>query len=77
MSDENIKVGDRIKVHVDNDTYKSKGWFNGVVVKIVPYEKSNKNLNFYYVQLDTPIAVVGGGFAGQISVFNPKNFEKI
>jgi hypothetical protein len=34
MSDNDINLGDRIKVYLDSKTWKSEGWFNGFVVKI-------------------------------------------
>lgn len=69
-----IRVGDRVKVFLDSNFWKSEGWFTGTVVRIDPYSKHRQ---FYWVGLDLEVEMVQGGISGMISVFNPKNIQKI
>ncbi len=71
---ENILVGDRVKVFLDSKFWKSEGWFEGTVVRIDPYSKHRQ---FYWVELDLEVEVVQGGKSNLVSVFNPMNIKKI
>ncbi|HEX2697503.1 MAG TPA: hypothetical protein VHM28_07310 [Anaerolineales bacterium] len=74
MSDTNIRVGERVKVHLDSKFWKSKGWFEGTVARVDPY---SEHRNFYWVELDTEVEAAGGVSAKLISVFNLKHIKKI
>jgi len=70
----NILVGDRVKVFLDSNFWKSEGWFEGTVVRIDPYSRHRR---FYWVELDLEVEALQGGKTGLVSVFNPKNINKI
>lgn len=71
---ETIRVGDRVKIYLDSKFWKSEGWFGGTVVRIDPYSKHRQ---FYWVELDVEVVALQGGKSGLISIFNPKNIQKI
>lgn len=73
MPDE-IRVGDRVQIHLDAKTWKSEGWFDGVVVRIEPY---SQHRSFYWVELDLDAQAMLGGGVRQVSVFNPKNIRRV
>jgi hypothetical protein len=62
-----IHLSDQVKVFLSN-----KGWFEGKVVKIDPY---SGHRSFYWVELDAGAQKVLG--MRMISVFNPKNIQKL
>ena len=65
-----IKVGDRVRFHLDNKSGASEGWYPGTVFRIEPYSAHRA---FYWVKLDpSPQQQLG---IIQISIFNPKNIE--
>ena len=70
--DENIHIGELVKVFLDSKFGNSAGWFDGIVVRIDPY---SKHRNFYWVKLDEDAQALLG--IKQISVFNPKNIQKV
>jgi len=69
-----LHIGDRVKVFLDSNFWKSEGWFEGTVKRIDPY---SEHRSFCWVELDTPIQSVQGRFTSLVSVFNPKNINKI
>jgi hypothetical protein len=69
---ENIQLGDRVKVFLDSKFQKGEGWFDGTVFKIDPY---SEHRSFYWVELDEDAQAIVG--IKQISVFNPKNIQKL
>jgi hypothetical protein len=71
---EPIHIGDRVKIYLDSKFWRSEGWFEGIVMRIDPYSKHRQ---FYWVELDIEIEAVQGGKSALISVFNPKNIQKI
>ncbi|GAB4432371.1 MAG: hypothetical protein Kow002_20340 [Anaerolineales bacterium] len=71
---ESVRVGDRVKVYLESQFWKSAGWFRGRVVRIDPYSKHRQ---FYWIELDREVETIQGGKSGLISVFNPKNIQKI
>ena len=73
-TEKRIHIGDRVKVFLDSKFWKSEGWFPGTVVRIDPYSKHRQ---FYWIELDTEVESLQGGKSGMISVFNPKNIQKI
>ena len=71
---EPIQIGDRVRVYLDSKFWKSEGWFEGTVVRIDPYSSHRQ---FYWVELDLEVEAMRGGRTRIISVFNPKNIERI
>jgi hypothetical protein len=71
---EPIQTGDRIKVFLDSKFWKSEGWFEGTVMRIDPYSRHRQ---FYWVELDLEVETTRGGRTRVISVFNPKNIERM
>ncbi len=68
-----IQVGDRVQVLLNSKTWKSEGWFDGIVVRIDPY---TEHRSFYWVELDEEALAILGTRAKQISVLNPKHIRK-
>jgi hypothetical protein len=71
---ETIHIGDRVRVRLEAKFWRSAGWFEGTVIRIDPY---SEHRNFYWVELDLPVQSAQGGASDVISVFNPKNIQKI
>ena len=71
--DDPLRVGDRVQVLLDSETWKSQGWFDGTVIRIDPY---SEHRSFYWVELDEEVEAVLGKGARLISVLNPKNIRK-
>jgi hypothetical protein len=69
-----IQIGDRVKVFLDSDFWQSDGWFEGTVIRIDPY---SAHRSFYWVELDETILATFPRATRLISVFNPKNIQKI
>jgi hypothetical protein len=69
---ESIQVGDRVKVYFDAKFGEKEGWYEGLVFKIDPY---SEHRSFYWVKLDIGARAAVG--IREISVFNPKNIQKI
>jgi hypothetical protein len=67
-----IRVGDRVRIHLDAKFGRGEGWYEGEVFKIDPY---SEHRSFYWVNLDTDAQALLG--IKQISVFNPKHIQKI
>ena len=69
-----IQIGDRVKVFLDSEFWKSEGWFEGTVLRIDPY---SEHRSFYWVELDEVVRAQLGAGTKLISVLNPKNIQKI
>lgn len=69
-----IRIGDRVKVFLDSKFWKSEGWFEGTVVRIDPYSMHRQ---FYWVELNLEVETMQGGKTHLVSVFNPRNINKI
>ena len=67
-----IHVGDRVKIFLDEKFGEHTGWYEGTVFNIQPY---SKHRSFYWVELNAAAQVKLG--TRQISVFNPKNIQKV
>ncbi len=67
-----IKVGDRVKIFLNEKFGEHSGWYEGSVFKIEAY---SQHRNFYWVELDNDAQASLN--LKQISVLNPKNIEKI
>ncbi len=69
---EEIRIGDRVKIFLDSKFGDKEGWYEGTIFKIDPY---SEHRSFYWVELDKEAQDILG--ISQISVLNPKNIEKI
>jgi hypothetical protein len=67
-----IQIGDHVKIHLDSKFGDNAGWYEGKVVRIDAY---SEHRSFYWVELSQEAQAVLK--MKQISVFNPKNIEKI
>ena len=67
-----IQIGDLVKIHLDSKFGEHAGWYEGKVIKIEPY---SEHRSFYWVELNQEAQAILK--IKQISVFNPKNIEKI
>ena len=67
-----IQLGDHVKIFLDSKFGENSGWFAGTVIKIDPYSQYR---NFYWVELEAEAQSILG--IKQISVFNPKNIQRI
>lgn len=70
--DEEISVGNQVKVYLSEKFGENEGWYQGVVFKIDPY---SEHRSFYWVELNAEAQTQLG--IHQISVFNIKNIQKI
>ena len=71
---ETIRVGDRVRILLDSESWKSRGWFEGRVVKIEPY---SGHRSFYWVKLDRAVEANPKGTTNMLSIFNPKKIQRI
>lgn len=69
-----IQVGDRVEILLDSEFWKSRGWFEGTVVKIEPY---SAHRSFYWVELDQAVEANPKGATNLLSIFNPKKIKRI
>jgi hypothetical protein len=69
-----FRVGDRVQIHLDEETWGSEGWFEGTVVRIDPY---SEHRSFHWVELNEESAAALGRGVKFISVFNPRNIRRI
>lgn len=67
-----IRVGDRVRIHLDAKYGEREGWYEGRVFQIEPY---SAHRSFHWVELDAGAQAILG--LKHISVFNPKNLQKI
>jgi hypothetical protein len=74
MANETIRVGDRVRILLDSGFWKSRGWFEGKVIKIEPY---SEHRSFYWVELDQAVEAHPKGTTNMLSVFNPKKIERV
>jgi hypothetical protein len=69
---EAIQIGDQVKIYLDSKYRDKEGWYEGVVFKIDPY---SEHRSFYWVELNADAQITLK--IRQISVFNPKNIERL
>jgi hypothetical protein len=69
---ETIRVGDQVKIFLDSKFDDKEGWYEGVVIKIDPY---SEHRSFYWVELIADAQMILG--TRQISVFNPRNIQRV
>lgn len=72
--DDLIRLGDRVQILLESQTWRSEGWFNGTVVRIDRY---SEHRSFYWVELDEEVEAALGKGVKLISVLNPKNIRKL
>lgn len=70
---DDIRIGDRVEVHLGSDFWESEGWFAGVVVRIDPYSQHRR---FYWVELDAGVRAASGGTTRLVSVLHPSRIRK-
>ncbi len=66
-------IGERVRVFLDSQTWKSAGWFPGTVIRVDPY---SQHRSFYWVELDRPVIDAWGGLTSRLSVFNLRHIQK-
>ena len=71
--DVSLRVGDRVQIRLDSETWQSQGWFDGTVIRIDPY---SQHRSFYWVELDQEVEAAPGKGVKLLSVFNPKNIRR-
>ena len=71
MADE-IRIGDRVRIHLDSKSGGREGWYEGTVFRIDPY---SDHRSFYWVELDEDAQTLAG--IRQISIFNPAKIQRI
>jgi hypothetical protein len=69
---EAIQVGDKVRIYLDSKFGDKEGWYEGVVLKIDPY---SEHRSFYWIELNEAAQSILG--IKHISVFNPKNIQKL
>jgi hypothetical protein len=67
-----FQIGDHVRIHLDSKFGDHQGWHEGTVIKIEPY---SQHRSFYWVELDSESQTLLG--IKHISVFNPKNIQKV
>ncbi|MBI5825352.1 MAG: hypothetical protein HZB18_15090 [Chloroflexi bacterium] len=70
--DDVIQIGDKVKIYLDAKFGENEGWHEGTVFKIDPY---SEHRSFYWVELNAEAQALLQ--TKQISIFNPKNIQKI
>jgi hypothetical protein len=68
-----IGVGDRVRVYLSGESWLSRGWFEGTVVRVDRY---TEHRSFHWVELDADIVAVGGARTNLVSVLNPKHIQR-
>jgi len=69
---ENFQPGDRVRIYLDSKFGINEGWFEGTIIRIDPY---SEHRSFYWVELDIEAQTILK--TKQLSVFNPKNIQKL
>lgn len=69
---EPLHIGDQVKIYLDSKFGNDEGWYEGTIFKIDPY---SEHRNFYWVELNEEAQAALR--TKHISVFNPKNIQKI
>jgi hypothetical protein len=74
MTPDEFRIGERVKIFLDSQYWKSEGWFDGRVIRIDPY---SEHRNFYWVELDQEVEPLLGKATRQVSILNPKNIQPL
>jgi hypothetical protein len=69
-----IGVGDRAKIYLDSEFWRSAGWFEGTVVRVDPY---SAHRSFCWVELDVEVEAAQGGRTRLVSILNPRHIAKL
>ena len=69
---EKLNIGDLVKIYLDEKYGDKSGWHEGIIIKIEPY---SGHRSFHWVELASEAQSLLG--IKQISVFNPKNIQKL
>ena len=73
MTPDRFHVGDRVKILLESNYWKSEGWFDGTIIRIDPY---SEHRNFYWVELNQDVEPILGRATKLISILNPKNIKQ-
>jgi hypothetical protein len=68
-----LQVGERVRIHLDADHWRSAGWFEGTIIRIDPY---SAHRSFYWVELDVSAEPLQSGRTSLVSVLNPRNIVR-
>ncbi len=68
-----LKAGDRVKVELSGEFWRSSGWYEGTVRRVDQY---SAHRSFYWVELDVEVEPAKGGRTNMISVFNPRHIVR-
>jgi len=74
MPSNDFQIGDRVKILLESNYWKSEGWFDGTIIRVDPY---SEHRNFYWVELDVEVLPLQGGKTRTVSVLNPKNIVRL
>jgi hypothetical protein len=74
MTPDEFRIGERVKIFLDSQYWKSEGWFDGKVIRIDPY---SEHRNFYWVELDQEVEPMFGKATRLVSILNPKHIKPI
>lgn len=69
-----IEVGDRARIYLGSEFWRSTGWFEGTVVRVDPF---STHRSFYWIELDLEVESAQGGRTRLISVLNPKHIVRL
>lgn len=71
-SEDQIQIGDSVKIRLDEKFGEQAGWYEGIVTRIEPY---STHRSFYWIELS--LAAQALLKIREISVFNPNNLQKL
>ena len=69
-----LKPGDRVKVELGAEFWRSSGWYEGTVRRVDRY---SAHRSFYWVELNVEVESAKGGRTNMISVFNPRHIVRL
>ncbi|MBL8061542.1 MAG: hypothetical protein JNK32_00865 [Anaerolineales bacterium] len=67
-----IQVGDHVQIYLGEKFGEHEGWYTGTVFQVEPY---SEHRSFYWIRLDEAAQTILK--IQEISVFNPKNIQKL
>ena len=68
-----FSIGDRVRVHLDSEYWRTAGWFEGTLVRIDPY---SAHRSFHWVELDVEVQPLRGGSTHMVSILNPRHIAR-
>jgi hypothetical protein len=70
IEDTPLTPGDRVRVLLDSDYWRTTGWFEGTLLRIDPY---SAHRGFHWVELDVEVEPAAGGRTRMVSILNPNH----